>query len=715
MKNLLGRIDRNQRIRMLIIAGGIATNVCLSYLVTCLNFPIYLDTVGTVFAAAMTGVFGGIWTAVASNILISIFQPESFYYMLISILMAICTAWFVREKTYLKKWGLPALIITLGVISGGLGIMFQWLLVGYPEVEEVVQTAELLAHNSKTAFFFYVTLLNVALNTLDKGITVLLAILMFHWIPTERRTKTWNAGWRQKPLSQEEIKQLVQSGGEGISSLRNRIGGMVIMIALLLAVSMTLISLRTHRKHEQEKALEEAYRIANLAATTVKTDRLEDYIKKGRVIGDYEEDSYRKTAEEMKNIKMSFPDVIGLYVMKVQEDGNRIIFDTDVWSQSNKWIGKKEPQKEIFLPQQEKFLAGGEIDGLVWKSDEGQRATACVPLFTAGGDCIAYLEADLSISEAADYEKSFIINIILGFSGFFVLILGYGLSVSGYYLVYPIGSIVKYTEDFIEGIEDQTQLDENVRKLRKLDVRTGDEVERLYHAISEMAAGTAEQMRSIRYLANSTEQMQNGLIITMADLVENRDSDSGFHVQKTTAYVRIIAEGLKKKGYYAEKLTPKFMKDVVTSAPLHDVGKINIPDYILNKPEKLTEEEYEIMKTHTTMGKEIMEQAISTVNGENYLKEARNMAAYHHERWDGKGYPEGLHGQVIPLSARIMAVADVFDEITSSRVNQAAIPWDKALKSIEEGAGTQFDPKCVEVFLESVPEIKQVLRKYQDR
>ena len=207
--------------------------------------------------------------------------------------------------------------------------------------------------------------------------------------------------------------------------------------------------------------------------------------------------------------------------------------------------------------------------------------------------------------------------------------------------------------------------------------------------------------------------MQDGLIITMADLVESRDSDTGAHVQKTAAYVKIIAEGLKSKGYYAEKLTPKFMTDVVRSAPLHDVGKIHIPDRILNKPGKLTDEEYAIMKTHTTAGKKIMDHTISTVEGDSYLKEARNMAAYHHERWDGKGYPEGLHGEVIPLSARIMAVADVFDALASPRVYKPAFPLEKALAILQEGSGTQFDPKCVEVFMESLPQVKEVLRKYQ--
>ena len=161
-----------------------------------------------------------------------------------------------------------------------------------------------------------------------------------------------------------------------------------------------------------------------------------------------------------------------------------------------------------------------------------------------------------------------------------------------------------------------------------------------------------------------------------------------------------------------EKLTEKFASDAIRSAPLHDVGKINIPDEVLNKPGKLTDEEYEIMKTHTTAGKRIMEHAISTVEGDNYLKEARNMAAYHHERWDGKGYPEGLHGEVIPLSARIMAVADVFDALTSPRVYKPAFSLEKALSIMEEGSGTQFDPKCIEVFMDALDEVKIVLRRY---
>ena len=162
-------------------------------------------------------------------------------------------------------------------------------------------------------------------------------------------------------------------------------------------------------------------------------------------------------------------------------------------------------------------------------------------------------------------------------------------------------------------------------------------------------------------------------------------------------------------------MTDKFIEDVVMSAPLHDIGKINIPDAVLNKPGRLTKEEFEIMKRHTTEGKKILEKAINSVKGGTYLREARSMAAYHHERYDGKGYPEGLSGTVIPLSARIMAVADVFDALTSKRIYKPSMTYEEAMQIITEGSGTQFDPLCVEVFVESEDEVRKVLRKYQDK
>ena len=361
------------------------------------------------------------------------------------------------------------------------------------------------------------------------------------------------------------------------------------------------------------------------------------------------------------------------------------------------------------LPQ---FLAGENVAPLEHGNINHWTRSIFLPIKDSAGRVACYGVADVSITNMQEYMKSFSIKTFFILLGFFILVIAHNLWITNVTMVYPIRSMAQCVDNFSNLGYEQEQLDKNVRSIRSLEIETKDEVEQLYNSICTMTLNLSEQMRDLRRLSDTTAKMQDGLIITMADMVENRDSDTGAHIQKTAAYVKIIVEGLQKKGYYAEKIDAKFISDVVRSAPLHDIGKINIPDAVLNKPGKLTDEEFEIIKTHTTTGKKIMEDAISTVRGENYLKEARNMAAYHHERWDGKGYPDGLHGEVIPLSARIMAVADVFDARTSPRVYKPAFPVDKALSIITEGSGTQFDPKCVEVFMENLPEVKVILKKY---
>ena len=170
---------------------------------------------------------------------------------------------------------------------------------------------------------------------------------------------------------------------------------------------------------------------------------------------------------------------------------------------------------------------------------------------------------------------------------------------------------------------------------------------------------------------------------------------------------------MRRLGIYADRLTDDFYRDVIHSAPLHDVGKIQISDVLLNKPGKLTDEEYAAMKTHTTAGSEIIDRAIAMVGGgSGYLHEAKNLAAYHHERWDGKGYPHGVSGEQIPLSARIMAVADVFDALVSRRSYKAPFSVDRALDIIRDGAGTQFDPGVVRAFLDGRDEAVQIAHTY---
>ena len=195
--------------------------------------------------------------------------------------------------------------------------------------------------------------------------------------------------------------------------------------------------------------------------------------------------------------------------------------------------------------------------------------------------------------------------------------------------------------------------------------------------------------------------MQSGLITFMAEVVENRDDNTGGHIKRTAEYVECITKELRKQGSYADILTDQYVSDMVVAAPLHDIGKIHIPDAVLNKPGKLTEEEFEVMKTHTTAGEELLTHAKAELGESGYLNTAVEMAAYHHEWWNGKGYPYGISGEEIPLCARIMAVADVFDALTSKRCYKNAMPLEKAYAIIKEESGTHFDPAVVEAFFEA--------------
>ena len=202
------------------------------------------------------------------------------------------------------------------------------------------------------------------------------------------------------------------------------------------------------------------------------------------------------------------------------------------------------------------------------------------------------------------------------------------------------------------------------------------------------------------------------MINVMADLVESRDQSTGTHIKNTAEYVRIICEQMIKDGIYPDTVDEEYKNNVVSSAPMHDIGKIKVSDVILNKPGRFTDEEYAIMKSHAEEGAKIIASVKKTVEHEelkkNYLGEAENMAHYHHEKWDGSGYPCGLKGEEIPLSARIMSVADVFDALVAERVYKPAMPFEKAMSLIKESSGKQFDPAVVEAFVHAEEQVRAV-------
>ena len=202
--------------------------------------------------------------------------------------------------------------------------------------------------------------------------------------------------------------------------------------------------------------------------------------------------------------------------------------------------------------------------------------------------------------------------------------------------------------------------------------------------------------------------MQTHMISGLANVIENRDMDTGEHIVRTSMLVRMLSEYARIDGVYVEEIDDRFIDLIYTLAPMHDVGKIIIPDNILKKPGRLTDEEFETMKKHAEVGGDVVKEVLSGISDEQYLSFAADLSTYHHEWWNGSGYPKGLRCEEIPLCARIMAIADVYDALISERCYKKAMKPEDAFRIIEEESGTHFDPKLVKVFLHHKEEFKNV-------
>jgi len=209
-------------------------------------------------------------------------------------------------------------------------------------------------------------------------------------------------------------------------------------------------------------------------------------------------------------------------------------------------------------------------------------------------------------------------------------------------------------------------------------------------------------------------KLQNGIIFVFADMVENRDDNTGGHVERTAVYVRLLLDAMMKKKIYADEIADIDSDLFSMSARLHDVGKIFIQDRILNKPGKLTEEEFGVMKTHTLGGEQVINKMVSRTENVEFLRHAKLFAGYHHERWDGTGYPYGLKAEDIPLQGRVMALVDVYDALVSERPYKKAFTEEETLRIIADGAGKHFDPHVMAAFLEIKDQFKAVKQKYPD-
>jgi putative two-component system response regulator len=228
-----------------------------------------------------------------------------------------------------------------------------------------------------------------------------------------------------------------------------------------------------------------------------------------------------------------------------------------------------------------------------------------------------------------------------------------------------------------------------------------------------------DQNKYLAYLVDERtrelEQMQDAIILSMASLAEMRDNETGDHIRRTQHYVAALARRLQPHPRFADQLSDENIDLLFKSAALHDIGKVGVPDHILLKPGKLTAEEFEIMKLHTVYGRDMIREVEKHLGTSNaFLRFAREIAYSHQEKWNGSGYPEGLAGDAIPVSARLMAVADVYDALISKRVYKGAMTHDEAIEILRSGRGKHFDPDVVDALLAISEEFQAIAMRYRD-
>ena len=681
----------------------IVLNFALRNLAALIGIPLYLDSVGTILAGALGGYLPGVLVGFLSNLFLDIGNETTKYYGVISILIGALAA-FLHRKGWFRTFRKTLLSAPLfALIGGGVGSVLTFGLYGLSFGEEL---------SAKLAHFFYDSGLrdvfwaqlsaDFLFDLADKLVTVALAFLIIRSLPDNLRRSLYLRFWQQNPMAREERKAS-RSFSVRRLSLRPKIMILVVAGMTIVAIMTTYIGYRMYRKSTIEAQKEMGIGVTNVIASSFDHDRVEEYL----TLGD-DAPGYKESEMAMAHVRDSSVDISYVYVYQIQPDGCHVVFDPDKDVEPGSDPGSVMPFDPAFEKEMDNLLAGRPIEPVNNKTEEwGWLYTIYTPVQDSSGKTVCYACVDISMDEIMKDLYAYLTKVLSLFVGFIAILLAAFLLLAESGIIQPINSMALASSRF--AFDSAAQREEGLKQLRDLGISTGDEIENLYDAITQ----TTED--SVRYIADSQEKnatiarMQENLILVLADMVESRDQFTGDHVKNTSEYTLIIMNQLKKEGIYTDQLTDEFVRNVYHSAPLHDIGKIRVSDTILNKPGKLTDEEFETMKLHTVFGRDVIENAKKATPDVSYLNEAENLSLYHHEKWNGKGYPQGLFGEDIPLSARIMAVADVFDALVSKRSYKDPFPFEKAMDIIREGAGSHFDPYVAGAFEHAEAEVRKVL------
>ena len=671
-----------------------------------LNLPLFLDIIGTTLASALGGYIPGIIVGFLTNLINGIGDYTTAYYGCLSVLLAVSAAFFAQKGYFEKLSRVPLIILVFSLIGGGLGSVLTWSLYGFDFGTGISAPLAHRIYDAGTMDLFWSQFTaDMLIDLLDKTVTVALVALALRLLPEAFRQRCYVSGWQQTPLS--KISRMVANKKLARkTSLRAKIILLVAASMCVIALAMTGISYVNFRDAALEEQTAAASGAAKIAQSYIDGDRVNAYLEQGE-----NTEEYRTISEQLKTLQEYSGNIAHVFVYRIGEDGCRAVFapGTDAAP------GETIPMSDALLQHLPALLKGERIEPVIADEAGGRFLYILEPVYDSQGACRCYAAVYMDMESTVVSGYQFLARVLSLFFGFFIMMLTVTIWMVEYSVILPINAMAITTGQ--SAFDTEQARTDAVKNISGLKIKTGDEIENLYSSVVKTTEDMVKNIEQVEKQGEVINKLQNGLIMVLADRVESRDQSTGDHVRKTAAYAGIIMRQLKKDGIYTDQLTDSFMQNVVNSAPLHDVGKIHVPDSILNKHGRLTDEEFEQIKQHTTSGSEIIARATNMVSeGDGgFLKEAKDLALYHHEKWNGTGYPYGLKGEEIPLSARIMAVADVFDALVSRRSYKEGFPMERAMQIIHEGSGTHFDPQIVEAFERARDEVEQVMLSHQSQ
>jgi len=685
----------------LLVLVGLLMNVIPAKIALALDLPLFLDCIGTVVTAMLGGYLPAIVVGFGVNVINGISEPVSMYYGVLSVLIAITATFFFRWGFFKKAWKLIVVIFAFALIGGGLGSVFTYAIYGFNFGEGISAPFSIAFHDVMHWGRFTSQLLaDFVLDVFDKSVVVVAATLIFHYVPKEIKEKLKKI---YNDPSSNAMNRMVRY------SLLNKVIVIVIVAEILLGSLASVIGFFLYRNNSISNFISIGKGVTEAASVAIDAEKVDDYIARG-----FEVEGYQKVRSMLERIRASFPQTKFLYVYRIEKDGCHVVFDLDVDGEPGSEPGSIVAFDESFISYLPKLLEGEDIEPIISDDQYGWLLTVYRPVRNAAGKTVAYVAADISMESIVQDEAMFFIKLLSLFFGLSIIIMSIVIEVMKRGVVIPVNKMslaaYKYSLDIglASGVDFETEsvdldgIQNSAIRIGKIGINSNDEIGMLYDSFNGMAQSSFEFIKQVQDQNDRIRRMQELIIMEFAEMVEARDKSTGDHIKKTAEYVEAIAKELQAEGKFKGVLTDAYIHKLKRAAPLHDIGKIAVSDLILNKNGKLTDEEFAIMKSHTTEGGKILRKIVADAGDTfdtNYLNESIEMACFHHEKWDGSGYPTHIKGDEIPLSARIMAVADVFDALIAERVYKKPFSYEKAMSIITEGAGKHFDPDVVEAFM----------------